>query len=58
METSLLFCYDATVYDILSICKYYTGNYKDSLYYIIKALKLDKDNERLISNKNIIEEKI
>ena len=21
------FCYDSTVYDILSICKYYTGDY-------------------------------
>jgi len=52
------FCYDATVYDLLSICKYYTGDYKDSLYYITKALKMDSDNERLINNRKIIENKI
>ena len=52
------FCYDSTVYDLLSICKYYVGDYKDSLYYVTKALKIDKDNERIINNRKIIEEKI
>jgi len=52
------FCYDATVYDVLSICKYYVGDYKDSLYYVTKALKMDKDNDRIIENKKLIEDKI
>ena len=50
------FCYDYTIYDLLSICKYEMGNYKDSLYYVTKAVKMDPDNDRLISNKKIIEE--
>ena len=50
------FCYDATVYDILSVCKYYVGNYKDSLYYVTKALNMDKDNERVFNNKKLIEQ--
>ncbi len=50
------FCYDYTIYDLLGICKYEMGNYKDSLYYITKAVKMDPDNDRLISNKKIIEE--
>jgi len=53
-----VFCYDSTIYDVLSICKYYVGDYKDSLYYITKALKLDKDDERLVNNRKLIEDKI
>ena len=52
------FCYDSTIYDLLSICKFYTKDYKDSLYYVTKALKMDEDNERLINNKKIIEDKL
>ena len=52
------FCYDSTIYDLLSICKYYTGDYKDSLYYVTKALNMEPDDERLINNRKIIEEKI
>ena len=50
------FCYNYYIYDLLSICKYYVGDYKESLYYVTKALKLEKENERLINNKKLIEE--
>ena len=49
------FCYDGTVYDYLSICKYNLGMYAESLYYLDIALKHDTKNERLINNKKIIE---
>ena len=49
------FCYDGTVYDYLSICKYNLGMYAESLYYLDIALKHDPKNERLINNKKIIE---
>lgn len=52
------FCLNFSIYDILSVCKYYTNDYKDSLYYVTKALKLDNDNERLIINKKLIEDKV
>ena len=38
--------------------KYNNGKYRSSLKYINKALELDKDNERLINNKNLIEKYI
>ncbi len=52
------FCYDYTVYDILSICNYNIGNYKDSLYYVTKAYKMAKNNERIKNNKKIIEDTV
>ncbi len=52
------FCYDNTVYDVLSICKYYLNEYKDSLYYVTIAYNMDKGNERIKNNKVLIEEKI
>jgi len=49
------FCYDGTIYDLLSICEYNLGKIAESLYYLDIALEFDPDNERLIKNKEIIE---
>ena len=52
------FCNDNTVYDVLSICKYNLKEYKDSLYYVVMAYNMDKDNERIKNNKRLIEDMI
>lgn len=51
-------CYNGTIEDLLSICHYNIGNYKEAYIYTIKALKHDPENERLQTNKKIIEELI
>lgn len=48
------FSFDHTVYDLLSIGYFYTGNFKKALEYINKALTLT-DDERIKNNKEIIE---
>lgn len=50
-----IFSYDYTPYNLLSISYYYLGLYDISLYYINKAIDMDKDNEILQNNKRIIE---
>lgn len=40
----------AEPWDLLSIASFYNGNKKDSLAYSIKALSLDKNNDRLKDN--------
>ena len=52
------FCYDGTLYDYLSVCLYNLGKYQRSIYYINKALKFDKDSDRLKKNKEIIKDEI
>ena len=52
------FCNDNTVYDVLSICKYNLKDYKDSLYYVVMAYNMDRDNERIKNNKRLIEDMI
>lgn len=52
------FCYDGTIYDYLSICEYKEDNLDKSLQYINKALKFDKNSERLKENKKFIKEQI
>lgn len=49
-----IFSWDYTPYDLLSISYYYQNRKDEALYYINKALSLDKDNERLLTNKEII----
>ena len=49
-----IFSWDYTPYDLLSISYYYQNRKEEALYYINKALSLDKDNERLLTNKEII----
>ncbi len=53
-----VFTTDLNIYDILSVVCFYNGKYRSSLKYVKLALELDKDNERLISNKKLIEEYI
>ena len=53
-----VFTTDLNIYDILSVVCFYNGKYRSSLRYVKLALELDKDNERLISNKRLIEEYI
>jgi len=52
------FCYNSTIYDLLSICYYNLGDYKKSLDNVLKALEISKDDKRLIENKKIILEKL
>ena len=52
------FSWDNTVYDLLSISTFYNQKYKESLNWIIEALKYTPEDERLLNNKKIIENKI
>ena len=52
------FTTDLNIYDILAVVCFNNGKYRSSLRYINKALELDKDNERLINNKKLIEKYI
>lgn len=50
------FSSDFYIYDVLSLCEYYLGNYKRSLKYIDKALEIKMD-KRVIENKKLISKK-
>lgn len=52
------FSFDHTIYDLLSLYYYQIGNYQESLKCVEEAIKISPDNERLISNKNLIQERI
>lgn len=47
------FSTDFNIYDVLSVCYFYVGNYSKSLLYIDKALEI-KEDERILKNKEII----
>ena len=49
-----VFTFDETAYDLLSVSAFYLKKYKESLRYVNKALKINKDNERIKTNKEII----
>ncbi len=51
------FCWDATIYDILSICCYNLEMYEEAYGYVLKALKMDPKNKRIKDNKKLIKEK-
>lgn len=51
------FSTDFNIYDVLSICYFYLGDYQKSLNYIDEALKINKD-ERLFKNRKLILEKM
>ena len=34
-----IFCYDETIYDVLSVCKFYIGKLAEASYYVDLALK-------------------
>ena len=53
-----VFSYNSTAYDLRSIAYYYLGKYKASLKNIKKAITMEPNNERFISNKKIIEDKL
>ena len=52
-----VFSWNNTVYDLLSLSYFYQGFYELSLKYVDLALSMEPDNERLLKNKKIIEEK-
>ena len=53
-----VFSWNYTVYDLLSLGYYYTGYIDKSLECVRMALSMDPNNEHLLSNKKIIEDKI
>ncbi len=50
------FCYDHTIYDLLSIAFYQKQLYNFALTAIDEAIKISPKNERLLNNKLIIEQ--
>ena len=50
-----VFCYDGTIYDILSVCKFYIGKIAEASYYVDLALKNKPDDVRILNNKRIID---
>lgn len=52
------FSWDHTVYDLRGIAYFYTNKLRASLENINKALEISPENERLIKNKKMVEEKI
>ena len=52
------FSWDNTIDDLLSLNYYYLGIYDLSLYHINKALQYNKEDERLLNNKKLIEKEI
>lgn len=53
-----IFSWDHTVDDLLSICYYYENNMNDALRHVNNALEFLPNDERLLNNKKLIEEKI
>ncbi|MCI8445116.1 MAG: glycosyltransferase [Bacilli bacterium] len=53
-----VFSWNNTIYDLLSLAYYYTGNPKEALRYIDFALAMDPDDERLQNNKKLIEKEV
>jgi len=51
-----VFSWDSTIYDLLSVCYFYTGDFYNALYYVDKAIEMDKDNERFKKNRKIIKD--
>lgn len=53
-----VFSWDHTVDDLLSICYYYENNMEEALKHVNNALKLLPNDERMLANKALIEDKI
>ena len=51
------FSFDETVYDLLSIAKYYLGKKGKAIKWADMAIKINPSNERLKKNKEIIQNK-
>jgi len=52
------FCYDGTVYDILSLSLFNTDRKAEAIYYVKKALDYDPNNERLKNNLEIMKNSV
>lgn len=52
------FSWDHTIYDLLSISKFYQNDMKSALIYSNEALKISPKNERLLNNNKLIKENI
>ena len=50
-----LFSWNETPYDLLSIASYHKNLLPETLYYIDEALKINPNHERILKNKEIIE---
>ena len=50
-----VFCWDETIYDLLSLSYFDQNQYATALEYIDLALEINPINERLLNNKKIIE---
>ena len=53
-----VFSWDNTIYDLLSIAYYYTGNIDEAIKNIDIAISMNPKDERLKNNKSIFEKKI
>lgn len=51
------FSWNYTPYDLLSISEFYLENYDEALKWCNKAIDMEPNNERLLNNKKIIQEK-
>jgi tetratricopeptide (TPR) repeat protein len=51
------FCYDGTIYDLMSISLFYTNDIDNSLKFALKALEKFPDDERIKENVEIIKDK-
>lgn len=49
-----VFSWDNTIYDLLSLAYYYTGDQKEALHYIDKAIAMNPRDERLQNNKELM----
>ena len=51
------FCWNAYFYDLFSIVAYYLGKQEEAINYVKKAIELDRNNERLKDNLEIMQNK-
>ena len=51
------FCWNAYFYDLFSIVAYYLGKQEEAINYVKKAIELDRNNERLKGNLEIMQNK-
>lgn len=53
-----VFSWNHTPYDLLSLAYYYKGDYNKSLENINKAIEISPDDERLLTNRELIKNKL
>ena len=52
------FCYNETIYDLLSVCYFAKKDFKEALYNVTLASKMNPLDQRIIRNKKLIEDVI